>query len=52
MEILKAVLTRGGCGFLLATALASGVAAGCSTVKTTEGGAIGIDEAAATVQWA
>jgi predicted Zn-dependent protease len=43
MKVLGQVVGRRGVGVLLAAALATGVAAGCSTVQTTEGGAIGID---------
>ena len=43
MEILKEVLKQRGAGWLLAAGLAAGMAGGCSTVQTTEGGAIGID---------
>src|SRR5687767_873079 len=43
MKVLGQVVGRRGGGILLAAALATGVAAGCSTVQTTEGGAIGID---------
>ena len=43
MKNLKDVAMRPGAAWLLAAGLAVGMAAGCSTVKTTEGGAIGID---------
>ncbi len=36
-------VARRGRGWLLAVGVAAGLAAGCSAVKTTEGGAIGID---------
>ena len=43
MKYLKEGVLRGGIGWLAAGVLAAGMAAGCSAVKTTEGGAIGID---------
>ena len=43
MNNLEKVARRAGFGWLLAGALVAGLTAGCSAVKTTEGGAIGID---------